>query len=291
MTALVANLTHTLRQVLKYFFPQSRNRFLVERTPYGLPVPLRPHVAVSEAELAGRRLLVVGDVHGCYEELVELLDMCGARDNSVCIAFVGDLCNKGPKSSHVVRLARELGAYCVRGNHDEVSLRAWQNYQERVEPLYPDFQWLTELSKEDIEWLHELPYSISFPSLQVLIVHAGLVPGVPLTQQNYNNLLHIRDVTFDLKSVSFTEHRPNLHPLPPDAQPWSQAWQGPEHVYFGHDARRLLQVHPFAIGLDTGCVYGGHLTAVFDDDRHKLIQVKAYKTHRPVTNTAPAKLN
>lgn len=75
------------------------------------------------------RTLVVGDVHGCVAELRALLDVVdfdGARDNLV---FVGDLVNKGPSSLAVVRLARELGALGVRGNHDERALKHWRNWR------------------------------------------------------------------------------------------------------------------------------------------------------------------
>ncbi|XP_003384162.1 PREDICTED: uncharacterized protein LOC100639940 [Amphimedon queenslandica] len=278
MSALIAQCLSYLRLSLKYFFPSSRHPFLIDRTPYGLPVPSVLHRTVAEDELKGRRLLVVGDVHGCYDELVQLLDKAGGRDPGVLVVFVGDVCNKGPLNVESIRLVREVGGYCVRGNHDEICLLEWLKHSEGAEPLSDKFSWLSRLSKEEMDWYFELPFSIHFPSREVLVIHAGLVPGVPIEEQSHHDLLHLRNVTFDLRTLTFSSERGGAY-QEPHPQPWAQTWIGPDHVYFGHDAIRFLQRYPFATGLDTGCVYGGHLTAVFDDEREKLIQVKAAKAY------------
>lgn len=275
MAALVALCVHLFRSALKYAFPRLRHSFLVDRTPYSLPVPLCIHQTLSEEELGGRALVIIGDVHGCYDELVELLDKYKARELDVCTVFVGDLINKGPKNAEVVKLVRGMGAYCVRGNHDEVCLRSWQNSVEGREPLSKKFQWMHQLSKSDLQWLSELPFTLTIPSLKIHVVHAGLVPLVPLLQQPLNSMLHIRDVSYDPLMSRWVGHKKAME----GTVPWASAWKGPEHVYFGHDAIRCLQQYTLATGLDTGCVYGGKLTAVFPLEGNRIVQVDACAVH------------
>ena len=285
MAALVALFAHVFRSSLKYVFPNSRHGFLVDRTPYGLPVPLCAHQTITEEELGERKLLIVGDIHGCYDELGELLEKTNGRDPGVCVVFVGDLVNKGPKSAEVVKLVREMGAYCVRGNHDEVSLRNWQNYVEGRASLPQEFQWLKTLSKEDLGWLFELPFSISIPSLNLVVVHAGLLPQLPLVEQGYDDLLHLRNVSYDPGLSKWVGHRKILE----GSIPWASVWKGPEHVYFGHDAIRGLQLYPCAKGVDTGCVYGGRLTAVFPLEGDRMVQVEAHAVHRRPGKKGPSR--
>eukprot|EP00984_Skeletonema_dohrnii_P030368 scaffold21771_cov100-Skeletonema_dohrnii-CCMP3373.AAC.1 len=60
--------------------------------------------------------------------------------------------------------------------------------------------------------------------------------------------------------------------------PWARLWDGPQTVFFGHDADRGLQQYEHAIGLDTGCVYGGKLTACILPER-RLVSVNAKREY------------
>ena len=278
MAAGVAAAMLYLRSALRYAFPNSRNSFLVDRTPYGIPVPRLRHKTLSKEELGERRLLIVGDVHGCCAELVQLLEECRASrgEADTCVVLVGDLVNKGPQSAEVVKLVRELGALSVRGNHDEVSLREWQNHCENGTELPAKFSWLKELSPEDLSWLMELPYTITIPSAGITVVHAGLVPGVALEEQLLDDMLNMRAV----KCVESGGWR-GCRKLREDSELWGRHWCGPQHVYFGHDARRMFQSHEFASGLDTGCVYGSKLTGVYPLEGNRAVQVEAHRVYVP----------
>jgi hypothetical protein len=214
-----------------------------------------------------RRTFVVGDVHGCNDELGELLDAAGwtKRDRLV---LVGDLVAKGPDSAGVLSRARELGALAVLGNHDAHLLDVVHHGTTKKTH---HAEVAKTLSSKDVAWLEALPLWLELPDDDVVVVHAGLVPGVPLAQQERRNLLNLR--SFDAKGEPTTRVE--------GGTPWAARWKGPPHVVFGHDAIRGLQQHRFATGLDTGCVYGHRLTGLWLDER-RLVHVKAHRVwHDP----------
>ena len=201
------------------------------------------------------RTLIVGDVHGCREELDDLLRESGWEEGDHLV-MVGDLVAKGPDSLGVVRLVRALGAEATRGNHDQHCLR-WWNAKRAGEPLpklKPTHQRVAdELEEEDWTWLAARPLWLELPEHDALVVHGGLLPGVPLNEQDPRNLMNMRSILADGSASRRVE----------EGTPWAALWPGPALAVFGHDAVRGFQSYPHAVGLDTGCVYGGWLSGLW----------------------------
>lgn len=86
-----------------------------------VPMPKVPHLILKENDLK-KHIIVVGDVHGCLDELKQLLDKYMGCENDCTVILVGDLVNKGPSSAETVAYVRTAGLLCVRGNHDDTAL-------------------------------------------------------------------------------------------------------------------------------------------------------------------------
>jgi hypothetical protein len=200
-----------------------------------------------------KRTLVVGDVHGCFDELRRLLDKAKVTDGSE-VVLVGDLVNKGPDSLAVLAFARENGISAVMGNHDDYLVRCIAARKRGDAKDFSDAirKIAKRIDDEDAAWVAALPLYLKLPSHGAVVVHAGVVPGVALDHQVRENLLTIRSIRADGTGSKRIE----------DGEPWAALYRGPEHIYFGHDAVRGLQRWPHATGLDTACVYGGRLTGV-----------------------------
>ena len=247
------------------FIALSRARMNAQaRRNLQLPPPSRP--LSSSASLSGLRhdvynwnekdrIIIVGDVHGCADELESLLREVRFERGKDILMFVGDLVRKGPDSSRVVRIARELNAISVRGNHDQIAIDDPSNG--------------LGLHGEDLEYLKNTPITLAIPKLNALLVHAGIIPGTSITATDPMVLMTMRNIV-------------GGQATPSDKQgvPWVDLWKGPMHIIFGHDAKRGLQKSPFATGLDTGCVYGKALTALILPEK-KLVSI-------PSTRPVPA---
>jgi hypothetical protein len=214
------------------------------------------------------RTVIVGDVHGCSGELEELLERVRFSEGKDRLVFVGDLVVRGPDSPGVLDLARKLNARMVRGNHEERLLAhkrrqvsgsagAWSK-PGKGKTVSADHERVAgQLSDEHWKMLAAMPLWLRLPEHGLLVVHGGVMPGIPPEETEPEALLKMR--TIDGKGRWSDDAD--------DGPLWGTRYTGPPHVVFGHNARAEEQLHPWATGLDTACVYGGRLTAmVLDED-------------------------
>lgn len=196
--------------------------------------------------MTASRTIVVGDVHGCYDELVALLDRVSltARDRVVC---VGDLVVKGEKNRDVLELFMTDARFSsVLGNHDRALLRHWRGEPVALKPSQEKCRReLEQGAARYSSYLNSLPLFLDLGSH--VVVHAGLRPGVPLRRQSEDDLTELRTLGGERTSREGT--------------PWYEVYRGRKHALFGHWPAAEPRRGPRATGLDTGCVYGYELTA------------------------------
>lgn len=232
------------------------------------------------------RTIVVGDVHGCARELGDLLERIDISDGERLL-LVGDVVVRGPDPVGVLHMLRSLDGRAVRGNHERRLLR-WRELHEGKKPrdeadrrIYeskPLARTAKALDDGDWAYLEAMPLWIDEPAHELRVVHAGLDPSLPIEEQSERVLLYCR--TLDERGRPSEERDTGV--------PWGARYQGPPHVVFGHNALHEPQLHRWATGIDTGCVYGGRLTALVLDENEpvpaaptlrKLVSVPAHEAY------------
>jgi hypothetical protein len=136
----------TLRTALTRIIKNKSTQTLKSTGFYKTPAPKTIHSNLDVGKDA--KIIIVGDVHGCLDELKLLLVKCEYQKNIDKLVFVGDLVNKGPYSAEVVKFVRDIGASCVRGNHDDAALsQIMKKMKEGGEDFKPHYQYLKDLSR------------------------------------------------------------------------------------------------------------------------------------------------
>jgi len=242
-----------------------------------------------------RRRIVVGDIQGCCAELDRLLDEVGFDPELDRLYSVGDVVNRGPDSAGALRRLIELGATAVLGNHDlhylEVAAgRRSSSRRDTVQDLLdaPDRVWLER-------WIRRMP--LVHVEDDFVLVHAAMHPSwrnVEVVADRLNRRVQrllVSGAALEDPDIEFAVRARYCDPegrLPerdwpepePPFEPWDRHWRG-RRVVFGHWARRGLVVTDRVRGLDTGCVYGGRLSAwIAEEDR--IVQVPAARAYCPV---------
>lgn len=192
-------------------------------------------------------IYIVGDVHGSRAALESLLATLDPDEDDL-VVFVGDLVRKGPDSPGVIDI--------VRGDDRFVSVRG--NNEQKIIAGYVSPAWLRD---GDREYLASLPIAISFDD--AIVVHGGIDPEQPLEDHTPEALLTMRAP----------------HGSGYDGPLWYETYTGPYRAFFGHTVHERPAVREHAVALDTGCVYGGTLTA-YDYRRDRIVTAEPTATHQ-----------
>ncbi|RMZ83972.1 hypothetical protein DV737_g1292, partial [Chaetothyriales sp. CBS 132003] len=215
-----------------------------------------------------KRLIFVGDIHGCKAELLALMAKVQFNPETDHLIAVGDVVNKGPDSPGVIDFLMANNASCVRGNHEDAlllmasdmassALRSHNGkYHSVGKPKGKDAlaKLILQLSQEQLDWLQSLPVVLKVGNVKgigdMIVVHAGLVPGVPLDAQDPFSVMNMR--TIDLAT-----HSPSKFHAREGSLPWFRLWTRYQTILHGHLKWKSLVGKPTA-HLDTPAfvVYG-----------------------------------
>ncbi|MFC0557650.1 bis(5'-nucleosyl)-tetraphosphatase PrpE [Halalkalibacter alkalisediminis] len=216
---------------------------------------------------------IIGDIHGCYEEFISLLSKLGYQksDHSYThpenrkLAFVGDLTDRGPNSVAVIKLVSQLvdsdQAYYCPGNHCDKLYRYFLGRNVQItHGLETTVAELKSLNKKDYQRVRQqfLTLVERSPLYHVLldnelvIAHAGI-------RSDYIGQINKRVKTFVLYGDITGESNKDGTPVRRD---WAQHHQGNEWIIYGHTPVKEPRFIHRTVNIDTGCVFGGALTAL-----------------------------
>jgi diadenosine tetraphosphatase ApaH/serine/threonine PP2A family protein phosphatase len=209
------------------------------------------------------RTIVIGDIHGCFDELTDLLNLLQLK-RADRIVTVGDLIVKGEKNREVLDLFIDDKRFSsVIGNHDRKLRQVWRGKLVRLTKAQKVARAELEVDRERYSaFLQSLPFTIDLGAH--LVVHAGVRPGVSLKHQMAADLTELRTM--------------GANPAGKRGLPWYRVYRGRKIVLFGHWPADAPRRGPRAIGLDTGCVYGGSLTG-FIIDTNQFVSVPARRAY------------
>ena len=219
----------------------------------------------------------IGDIQGCFESFMRLLDHCAFDPGHDRLWLVGDLVNRGPRSLETLRFIRNLGpaAITVLGNHDLSLLMTAEGFGKRGKGDTFDEILAAPDRDELLEWLRHQP--LCHVEKTYCMVHAGLLPQWTAEQA--------RALAAEVETEGVMDFRVKgeVAKAPAGYIPWFQVpgrCSADSVLITGHWSALGLKVMTNLLALDSGCLWGGSLTSIRLEDR-AIFQVDCSKNEIP----------
>ncbi|MCD5324669.1 MULTISPECIES: bis(5'-nucleosyl)-tetraphosphatase PrpE [Pontibacillus] len=221
-----------------------------------------------------KKLDCIGDVHGCYDELIELFTKLGysttgkvpRHPEGRIPVFVGDLTDRGPASLDVIRLVYrmvvvEKMAKYVPGNHCNKLYRFFKGnpvkHKHGLETTVAEYEALSKdeqriVKDQFITLYEESPLYLEDPEANVVIAHAGIredMIGKSFQNKKVRTFVLYGDVTGEFDENGM-----------PVRRDWAADYEGGQWIVYGHTPVREPRFKHKTVNIDTGCVFGGALT-------------------------------
>lgn len=194
--------------------------------------------------------LVIGDIHGCYDELQALLDKAGLTEGDAIVS-VGDCVDRGPDTPAVLDFFQKTpNAFLIMGNHERKHVRAGRHEVKLAQSQQISKIQFGETYPDALAFMDTLPLYLDLPD--ALVVHGYFEPGLVLSQQRSTVLCGTMGGDKHLRAAY--------------DRPWYELYEGEKPLLVGHH-NYLGRDQPFVyrdrvFGLDTDCVTGRALTGL-----------------------------
>jgi hypothetical protein len=212
----------------------------------------------------GKKVAIIGDIHGCYDELSELLDAIDWSPQSHILILTGDLIDRGPKIKETLMFAMNTpSVYSLMSNHERKLLRYLLGHHVQSAALAKTIAQCGEAFLRDpsfLRWLESLPWIVRYTDTSY-VVHAGIRPDRPINRQQKDHCIYIRTWNPKTKKISNEGMDPWWYEYP---YLYSSQWHHfplSIKIFFGHQRHDKAWVSDWACALDGGVVFGGTLRA------------------------------
>lgn len=190
------------------------------------------------------KTFVIGDIHGCYDEFIELIEQMGVTKDDLLISL-GDIVDRGNKSVELYEYFKNReNAIVLMGNHEQKHLKGVLSYSQEIVKVQ-----FKETYSEFLNWLKTLPYFYEVED--AIIVHAFFEHDIHLQEQKEEVLAG---------TTSGSKYLENKYGKNGN---WLDAYTGNKPIIYGHSVVGISpQIRNNTFGIDTGACHGGMLTAV-----------------------------